>query len=111
MFVKAVNLGNLADGDIGFIVKFMDNILHLSNLETVYNNVDHGLFLIRIEALCIDHRYTAGKCIREFLTDFLWLRCNDIGGVWTGENFFSKKVNPFYDKVDSLKSAIYVTME
>ena len=46
LFVKAVNFGNLADGDIGFIVKFMDDILHLSNLETVYNNVDHGLFLI-----------------------------------------------------------------
>lgn len=46
LLVKAVNLGNLADGDIGFIVKFMDDILHLSNLETVYNNVDHGFFLI-----------------------------------------------------------------
>lgn len=46
LFVKAVNFGNLADGDIGFIVKLMDDILHFSNLETVYNNVDHGLFLI-----------------------------------------------------------------
>ena len=46
LFVKAVNFGNFADGDIGFIVKLMDDILHFSNLETVYNNVDHGLFLI-----------------------------------------------------------------
>lgn len=103
MFVKAVNFGNLADGDIGFIVKFMDNILHLSNLETVYNNVDHGLFLIRIEALCIDHRYTAGKCIREFLTDFLWLRCNDIGGL--------ERSIPSTIKSIVLSAAIYVTME